>query len=212
MPAHVYAPYFETWTADTHRPTSPARPASSYFTLAFLETTCARPRARSPGTASGRQTGRQRPVPADIATLRAVGGDVIPSFGGWSADQGGTEIGDSCKNVNSIVAAYRVGRHDVRRHPARHGHRGPVADEDRRHRPPQQGDHAAPDWATANGRPLTIPYTLPTSRIGPRGERARRPPERDGERRPDRHRQADGLRLLRPRRRRDMGAVGDQRR
>ena len=33
---------------------------------------------------------------ADIASLRAMGGDVIPSFGGWSADQGGTEIGDSC--------------------------------------------------------------------------------------------------------------------
>jgi hypothetical protein len=35
-----------------------------------------------------------------------MGGDVIPSLGGWSADQGGTEIGDSCKSVPSIVAAY----------------------------------------------------------------------------------------------------------
>ena len=43
---------------------------------------------------------------SDIASLRALGGDVIPSFGGWSADQGGTEIGDSCANVNTIAAAY----------------------------------------------------------------------------------------------------------
>ena len=46
-----------------------------------------------------------------------MGGDVIPSFGGWSADQGGTEIGDSCKDVDSIVAAYQelVTTYDVTR-------------------------------------------------------------------------------------------------
>src|SRR5262249_18283548 len=43
---------------------------------------------------------------SDIAALRAAGGDVIPSFGGFSADQGGTEIADSCKNVSQIAAAY----------------------------------------------------------------------------------------------------------
>jgi len=31
---------------------------------------------------------------------------VIPSFGGFSADQGGTEIADSCKNVSQIAADY----------------------------------------------------------------------------------------------------------
>ena len=42
---------------------------------------------------------------------------MIPSFGGWSADQGGTEIGDSCKNVASIAAAYEqlVTTYDVTR-------------------------------------------------------------------------------------------------
>src|SRR5207247_8469264 len=45
---------------------------------------------------------------SDIASLRAVplNGDVIPSFGGWSADQGGTEIADSCNDVDAIAAAY----------------------------------------------------------------------------------------------------------
>ena len=38
MPAHVYAPYFETWTADTINGVATASGAR-YFTLAFLETT-----------------------------------------------------------------------------------------------------------------------------------------------------------------------------
>ena len=42
----------------------------------------------------------------DIQSLRGLGGDVIPSFGGWSADQGGTEIGDSCKDPAAIASAY----------------------------------------------------------------------------------------------------------
>ena len=78
-----------------------------YFTLAFLETTVedllhARLGRRQAQPVSG---GRYL---SDIASLRAAGGDVIPSLGGWSADQGGTEIGDSCKDVNAIVAAYEA--------------------------------------------------------------------------------------------------------
>jgi hypothetical protein len=41
---------------------------------------------------------------SDVASLRAMGGDVIPSFGGYSADHGGTEIADSCTNVQAIAA------------------------------------------------------------------------------------------------------------
>ncbi len=35
-----------------------------------------------------------------------MGGDVVPSFGGYSADQGGTEIADSCTSVPKIAKAY----------------------------------------------------------------------------------------------------------
>jgi hypothetical protein len=35
-----------------------------------------------------------------------MGGDVIPSFGGYSADHGDTEIAGSCTNVQSIAAGY----------------------------------------------------------------------------------------------------------
>ena len=105
LPAHVWAPYFETWTADGITDVA-QRSGARYFTLAFLETTgknsctLAWDGSKTQTVASGRYL-------ADIASLRAIGGDVIPSFGGWSADQGGTEIGDSCKSVDSIVAAYK---------------------------------------------------------------------------------------------------------
>ena len=41
-----------------------------------------------------------------VRELRAMGGDVVPSFGGFSADQGGTEIADSCSSVPKIAKAY----------------------------------------------------------------------------------------------------------
>ena len=37
LPAHVYAPYFETWTTDGIAATA-QQSGSKYFTLAFLET------------------------------------------------------------------------------------------------------------------------------------------------------------------------------
>src|SRR3954453_9116844 len=118
LPAHVYAPYFETWTTDSLTTTAQASGAH-YFTLAFLETlsktscTLAWNGSRNDPVSNGRYL-------SDVASLRAIGGDVIPSFGGWSADQGGTEIGDSCKDVNtiaqafeSVITTYEVSRLDM---------------------------------------------------------------------------------------------------
>src|SRR4051812_46906592 len=79
LPAHVYAPHFEPWTADGLTATAQASGAR-YFTLAFLETL-------SKTSCSLAWDGdRAQPLSAgkylaDIAQLRAMGGDVIPSFG-----------------------------------------------------------------------------------------------------------------------------------
>jgi len=115
LPAHVYAPYFETWTSDSIT-TLAQQSSSRYFTLAFLETL-----SKSSCTL-GWDGSKVDSIPngkylSDLASLRALGGDVIPSFGGWSADQGGTEIGDSCKDVNAIAAAYEqlITKYDVSR-------------------------------------------------------------------------------------------------
>src|SRR4029079_11088585 len=103
---------------------------------------------------------------ADIATLRSMGGDVIPSFGGWSADQGGTEIGDSCKDVNAIAAAYEqvVTTYDVTRLDMDIEGKSLSKPDgiDRRNK----AIKLLQNWAAANGRTVQIQYTLPTSRDG----------------------------------------------
>lgn len=164
MPAHVFAPYFETWTSDSISGIATASGAR-YFTLAFLETT-----GKSSCTLAWNGSKTQT-IPAgrylsDIASLRANGGDVIPSFGGWSADQGGTEIGDSCKDVNAIAAAYEqlVTTYDVTRLDMDIEGRSLTKPDgtDRRNK----AIKLLQDWAAANGRTVQIQYTLPTSRDG----------------------------------------------
>ena len=164
LPTHVYAPYFETWTPDSLTTTA-EQSGTRYFTLAFLETlsksscTLAWNGNRSQTLPTGRYL-------SDIASLRALGGDVIPSFGGWSADQGGTEIGDSCKVVDTLVKAYEsvITTYDVTRLDMDIEGRSLNRPEgiDRRNKALK----LVQDWAAANGRTLQVSYTLPTSPSG----------------------------------------------
>jgi Glycosyl hydrolases family 18 len=164
LPAHVYAPYFETWTTDSLTATA-QQSGAKYFTLAFFETlsksscTLAWNGNRNDPVANGRYL-------SDIASLRALGGDVIPSFGGWSADQGGTEIADSCKDVNTIAAAYEdvITRYDVSRLDMDVEGRSLNRTDgiDRRNKALK----LVQDWAAAQGRPFQVSYTLPTSASG----------------------------------------------
>ena len=100
-----YAPYFETWTKDRLPAVARASGARD-LTLAFLQTpkkgSCSvtwNGSAKQPVKPGGRYT-------AQIKTLRALGGEATPSFGGYSADQDGTEIADSCRSVPKIARAY----------------------------------------------------------------------------------------------------------
>jgi hypothetical protein len=85
IPAHVYAPYFETW-ATRSITTTAQRSGTRYYTLAFLGSldrnscTLAWNGDRNQTLASGHYL-------SDIASLRALGGDVFPLFGGQSADE-----------------------------------------------------------------------------------------------------------------------------
>jgi hypothetical protein len=166
LPAHVYAPYFETWTSDTINGIATASGAR-YFTLAFLETTGKTSCTLAwNGSRSRTLSGPTSPYVTDIASLRSGGGDVIPSFGGWSADQGGTEIGDSCKNVDAIAAAYEqvVTTYDVTRLDMDIEGKSLTRPDgiDRRNKAIAQ----LQAWAAANGRTVQVQYTLPTSRDG----------------------------------------------
>jgi hypothetical protein len=164
IPRHVYAPYFETWTSDAIT-TVAQQSGARYFTLAFLETlgksscTLAWNGSRSQTVTAGRYL-------TDIASLRSLGGDVIPSFGGWSADQAGTEIGDSCKDPAAIASAYEqvVTSYDVSRLDMDIEGRSltKTAGIDRRN----EAIKLLQDWAAAHGRTVQIQYTLPTSADG----------------------------------------------
>jgi hypothetical protein len=107
IPSRIYGPYFETWTKHNIA-TVAAKSGVKYFTLAFIQSEGKHGVAACTPAWDG---DRKQPVSAgrylaQIKRLRKDGGDVIPSFGGFSADQGLTEIADSCTSVPAIAAAY----------------------------------------------------------------------------------------------------------
>ena len=164
LPAHVYAPYFETWTTDSIASTA-QQSGSKYFTLAFLETLNRRSCTLAWNGSSSQPVSGGRYL-SDIAALRATGGDVILSLGGWSADQGGTEIADSCTSVSQIAAAYEqaITTYNVSRLDMDVEGRSlsNTAGIDRRNKAIAMTEA----WAAANRRPLQISYTIPTSATG----------------------------------------------
>ncbi|MEV7095296.1 glycosyl hydrolase family 18 protein [Amycolatopsis sp. NPDC051045] len=164
LPAHVFAPYFEAWTGES--PAALAQQSGAkHLTMAFLQ-------AASKGSCTVYWNGDTgMPVSgatfgSDIATIRARGGDVIPSFGGYTADNTGTEIADSCTSVDSIVAAYEsvITTYDVPRldMDIEDNSLTDSAGIDRRNKAIKK----VQDWAAASGRSLQISYTLPTTTRG----------------------------------------------
>ncbi len=165
LPAHVYAPYYETYLApNTPSITATAQASGAkYFTLAFLQTP-------KKGSCTLDWNGNpSQPLSyynSDIASLRAMGGDVIPSFGGYSADQGGTEIADSCTSVSQIAADYEsvvttlgVTRLDM---DVEAKSLNNTAGIDRRNK----AIALTEQWAASQGIPLQIQYTLPVEQYG----------------------------------------------
>jgi hypothetical protein len=164
LPAHVYAPYFEAWTTDSMTSIAQASGAR-YFTMAFLQT-AKRGSCTITWNGDASQPMSAGRYASDLASLRGLGGDMIPSFGGWSADQGGTEIADSCADVNQIALAYEsvITTYSVTRLDMDIEGRSLTKPDgiDRRNK----AIKLVEDWAVAQGRPLQISYTLPTSVSG----------------------------------------------
>jgi hypothetical protein len=164
LPAKVFAPYFESWTGQS--PAALAQQSGAkHLTMAFLQTA-----ARGSCTVLWNgDTGMpisSATFGADINTIRAGGGDVIPSFGGFAADNTGTEIADSCTNVGSIAAAFQqvITTYDVTRLDLdiEDNSLTNTAGIDRRNKAIKMTE----DWAAANGRTIQFTYTLPTSTGG----------------------------------------------
>jgi chitinase len=164
LPEHVFAPYFQSYTDVSPAAVSRASGAR-YLTMAFLQTqttgSCDILWNGDPAKPVARST-----FGADIARIRASGGDVVPSFGGYSADSTATEIADSCVDVGRIAAAYQkvvttygVTRLDMDIEDQSLDNTAAI---DRRN----QAIHLVQRWAEREHRPLQIVYTLPTTPVG----------------------------------------------
>ncbi len=164
LPAHVFAPYFEAYSGDSPAALSSASGAK-YLTMAFVQ-------AAAKGSCTPYWNGDTgKPLDnssfgADIAAIKANGGDVIPSFGGYSADHNGTEIADSCTDVSQIAAAYEkaITAYDISRIDldTEDNSLTDSAGIDRRNKAIKQVE----DWAAAVGRNVQFGYTLPTTTGG----------------------------------------------
>ncbi|OKH99062.1 chitinase [Streptomyces sp. CB02923] len=165
LPAHVFAPYFESWTGESPAAKA-AESGAKHLTMAFIQTA-------SKGSCTPLWNGStSMPISpatfgADIKTIQARGGDVIPSFGGYTADTTGTEIADSCTDVKQIAAAYEkvITTYDISRldMDIEVDSLDNTAGIDRRNK----AIKLVQDWAAANGRKIEISYTLPTTTRGP---------------------------------------------
>ena len=166
LPAHVFSPYFETYdTTDGGLAALSQASGARDLALAFLETA-------QPGSCTADWNGDPaQPISAatfgpDIAAIQARGGNVIPSFGGYTADMTGTELADSCTSVPGIarvfeqlITIYHVPRIDldVEADSLRN-----TAGVNRRNEAIAQTEA----WAAAHHRSIQFSYTLPTFATG----------------------------------------------
>jgi len=164
LPGQLFAPYFEAWNGDSPAALS-SQSGAKDLTLAFLQTPAA---GSCEVDWNGDSTTPVSPAVYgdDIRAMRARGGDVIPSFGGYAADHDGTELADGCTDVNQIAAAYEhvittygVTRLDL---DTEDNSLSNTAGIDRRNK----AIKLVEDWAARTGRIVRFSYTLPTTATG----------------------------------------------
>jgi hypothetical protein len=161
------APYWEAYSADSGDDPLSVWQASGakFFTAAFIQTP-------SSGSCSIDWNGStSQPISqstwgSDFSTIQADGGNVIPSFGGYTADTTNTDIADSCTNVSSIAAAYEsvITTYNVNRIDL-----DVEADSDTNTAGITRRNEAiaqVESWAAANGRSIQFSYTLPVTPTG----------------------------------------------
>jgi len=169
LPPHVYAPYFESWdSTDGGLAQLSAASGARYLSLAFLQTS-------TPGSCTAYWNGSTAtPISAtaagsfgaDIAAVQAAGGNVIPSFGGYTADTTGTELADSCTSVDaiarvyeSLITTYHVPRIDL---DVEQNSLTDTAAIQRRNEAIAETEA----WAAQHGKQIQFSYTLPTFATG----------------------------------------------
>jgi hypothetical protein len=166
LPYRVFAPYFETYDLSAGSLATQSRESGARFlSLAFLQTATA-------GSCTADWDGDStQPIGyasfgSDIAEIQARGGNVIPSFGGYTADTTNTEIADSCTSVpaiaavyESLISTYHVARIDM---DVEADSLTNTAGINRRN----EAIALTEAWAAAQHRQIQFSYTLPTFPTG----------------------------------------------
>jgi hypothetical protein len=165
LPHQVFAPYFETYDTSGGLAALSQASGAKFLSLAFLQTA-------TPGSCTAYWDGDPT-VPigpasfgADIAAIQAAGGNVIPSFGGYTADTTGTDIADSCASPDaiaqvfeSLITTYHVPRIDL---DVEADSLSNAAGINRRNEAIAETEQ----WAAAHHRHIQFSYTLPTFPTG----------------------------------------------
>jgi chitinase len=155
FPTHVSAPYVDTGLSNTTLTSVASSYGTKYFTLAFVDG--AGCQWSMPDT-SGWQS--------QISALRSAGGDVSISFGGYTTDTNGTDLGNACGSaadaaaqIENVVTTFNVSRLDF---DIESSELTNTADITRT----SQALAQVKSWASGNGTPLSISYTLPVLPTG----------------------------------------------
>src|ERR1700684_1041890 len=164
LPAHVFAPYYEAYA--TGNPLDQSRQSGDkYLSFAFLQTPAAGS-CTAYWNGSTTQPVGPKTFGYDIAQIQAAGGNVIPSYGGYTADSTGTDIADSCTNVARIAKAYEkvITTYNVQRIDldVESDSLTNTAGINRRN----EAVADVESWAKANGRSVQFSYTLPSTTTG----------------------------------------------
>jgi len=153
-PAHVFAPYVDTGLSNTTLTTVAADYGTKYFNLAFVN---------GGGCQwSLPQSGWQ----SQVSALQAEGGDVSISFGGYTVDTDGTDLGAQCSSasamaaqVESVASSFNVTHLDFDIESNQQYNSSDLA-------LTAQALNQVRSWASGKGEQLTISYTIPVLPTG----------------------------------------------
>jgi chitinase len=155
FPTHVSAPYVDTGLSNTTLTSVASADGTKYFTLAFVDGAGCQ---WSMPNSSGWQS--------QISDLRNTGGDVAISFGGYTSDTNGTDLGNACSTadaaaaqIENVVTTFDASRLDF---DIESSELTNTADVTRTN----QALAEVKSWASSNGTPLSISYTIPTAPTG----------------------------------------------
>jgi Glycosyl hydrolases family 18 len=154
-PAHVFAPYVDTGESNTTLTTVAADDGTQFFTLAFVD-----------GGGCQWSLPNQSSWQSQVSALQAQGGDVSISFGGYTVDTDGDDLGAQCSSaaamaaqVESVVTTFNVNHLDFDIESNEESNSADLT-------LTAQALAQVQSWASGNGTPLTISYTIPVLPTG----------------------------------------------